>query len=67
MFYDKEIRIRTTERRLNEGNNHATLYRMIGISLAFIFLLSPLLAAQERGQYLPGFGGFNSGDFGVEL
>jgi hypothetical protein len=37
------------------------LYKMIGISLAFIFLLSPLVAAQERGQYLPGFAGLNSG------
>ena len=36
-------------------------WRMIGISLAFIFLLVPLLQAQERGQYLPGFSGLNSG------
>jgi len=36
------------------------LTRMIGISLVFFFLLSPLLVAQERGQYIPGFTGLNS-------
>jgi hypothetical protein len=31
------------------------------ISLAVILLYSNLLIAQERGQYVPGFAGLNSG------